>query len=80
MKGSFKTALIAAVVSAFVAAGAAVATTKTFVLGTTNTVDAASTLDRRFGAERADASTDQQHHRRVGDGARPYHPEARDRR
>jgi hypothetical protein len=34
MKGSFKTALIAALVSAFVAAGAAVATTKTFVLGT----------------------------------------------
>ena len=44
MKGTFKTALIAAVVSAFVAAGAAVATTKTFVLGTTNTVDAASTV------------------------------------
>jgi len=44
MKGSFKTALVAAVVSAFVAAGAAVATTKTFVLGTTNTVDAASTV------------------------------------
>jgi hypothetical protein len=43
MKGSFKTALIAAVVSAFVAAGAAVATTKTFVLGTSNTVDAATT-------------------------------------
>jgi len=44
MKGSFKTALVAAVVSAFVAAGAAVATTKTFVLGTSNTVDAASTV------------------------------------
>ena len=44
MKSSFKTALIAAVVSGFVAAGAAVATTKTFVLGTTNTVDAASTV------------------------------------
>jgi hypothetical protein len=44
MKGSFKTALIAALVSAFVAAGAAVATTKTFVLGTSNTVDAASTV------------------------------------
>src|SRR5262245_42083319 len=44
MKGSFKTALIAAVVSAFVAAGAAVATTKTFQLGTSNTVDAASTV------------------------------------
>jgi hypothetical protein len=44
MKNSFKTALIAAVVSAFVAAGAAVATTQTFVLGTTNTVDAASTV------------------------------------
>jgi hypothetical protein len=42
MKGSFKTALIAAVVSAFVAAGAAVATTQTFVLGKTNTVDAAT--------------------------------------
>jgi len=44
MKGSFKTALIAAIVSAFVAAGAAVATTKTFVLGTSNTVDAATTV------------------------------------
>jgi len=44
MNGSFKTALIAAVVSAFVAAGAAVATTQTFMLGTTNTVDAASTV------------------------------------
>jgi hypothetical protein len=44
MKGSFKTALIAAVVSAFVAAGAAVATTQTFTLGTTNTVDAPSTV------------------------------------
>ena len=44
MKGSFKTALIAAVVSAFVAAGAAVATTQAFTLGTTNTVDAASTV------------------------------------
>ena len=44
MKSSFKTALIAAVVSALVAAGAAVATTKTFVLGTTNTVDAATTV------------------------------------
>jgi hypothetical protein len=44
MKGSFKTALIAAVVSAFVAAGAAVATTQTFVLGKTNTVDAGSTV------------------------------------
>ena len=44
MKGSFKTALIAAVVSALVAAGASVATTQTFVLGTTNTVDAASTV------------------------------------
>src|SRR5215510_12562704 len=42
MKGSFKTALIAAVVSAFVAAGAAVATTQAFTLGTTNRVDAAS--------------------------------------
>ena len=49
MKGSFKTALIAAVVSAFVAAGAAVATTKTFVLGTTNTVDAASTVTAGSG-------------------------------
>ena len=44
MKGSFKTALIAAVVSAFVAAGAAVATTQVFTLGTTNTVNAASTV------------------------------------
>jgi hypothetical protein len=44
MKGSFKTALIAAVVSAFVAAGAAVATIQTFMLGTTNTVDAASAV------------------------------------
>jgi hypothetical protein len=44
MKGSFKTALIAAVVSAFVAAGAAVATTQAFTLGTTNTVNAASTV------------------------------------
>jgi hypothetical protein len=42
MKGSFKTALIAATVSAFVAAGAAVATTQTFVLGTTNRVNAAT--------------------------------------
>jgi hypothetical protein len=49
MKGSFKTALIAAVVSAFVAAGAAVATTKTFVLGTTNTVDAASAVTAGSG-------------------------------
>jgi hypothetical protein len=44
MRSSVKTALIAAIVSALVAAGAAVATTKTFVLGTTNTVDAASTV------------------------------------
>jgi hypothetical protein len=44
MKGSFRTALIAAVVSAVVASGAAVATTQTFTLGTTNTVDAASTV------------------------------------
>jgi len=36
----FRTALIAAVVSAFVAAGAAVATTQAFVLGTGNRVDA----------------------------------------
>jgi hypothetical protein len=49
MKGSFKTALIAGIVSAFVAAGAAVATTKTFVLGTTNTVDAASTVTAGSG-------------------------------
>jgi hypothetical protein len=42
MKGSFKTALIAAIVAAFVAAGAAVATTQTFVLGTTNRVNAAT--------------------------------------
>jgi hypothetical protein len=44
MKGSFKTALIAAVVSAFVAAGAAVATTQAFTLGTTNRVDAPSSV------------------------------------
>ena len=44
MKSSFKTALVAAAVAAVVSAGAAVATTKTFVLGTTNTVDAASTV------------------------------------
>jgi hypothetical protein len=49
MKSSFKTALMAAVVSACVAAGAAVATTKTFVLGTTNTVDAASTVTAGSG-------------------------------
>ena len=49
MRGSFETALIAAVVSAFVAAGAAVATTKTFVLGTTNTVDAVSTVTAGSG-------------------------------
>ena len=42
MKSSFKTALIAAVVSAFVAAGAAVATTQAFTLGATNRVNAAS--------------------------------------
>lgn len=42
MKGSFKTALIAAVVSAVVSAGAAVATTQTFVLGTDNRVNAPS--------------------------------------
>jgi len=42
MKGSFKTALIAAVVSAVVSAGAAVATTQTFVLGTNNRVNAPS--------------------------------------
>ena len=35
MKGSFKTALIAAVVSAVVSAGAAVATTSNFILGST---------------------------------------------
>jgi hypothetical protein len=44
MKGSFKTALIAAVVSAVVASGAAVATTQTFTLGTTNRVDASSNV------------------------------------
>jgi hypothetical protein len=42
VKGSFKTALIAAIVSAIVAAGAAVATTQTFVLGTTDRVNAAT--------------------------------------
>jgi len=44
MKGSFKTAVIAAVVSAFVAAGAAVATTQTLTLGTTNRVNAPTTV------------------------------------
>jgi hypothetical protein len=44
MKGSLKTALIAAVVSALVAAGAAMATTQTFMLGTTNTVNAKSVV------------------------------------
>jgi hypothetical protein len=44
MKSSFKTALIAAVVSAVVAAGAAVATTQTFLLGSTNRVNAASSV------------------------------------
>jgi hypothetical protein len=44
MSGTFKTALTAAVVSAFVAAGAAVATTQAFTLGTTNRVDAPSTV------------------------------------
>jgi hypothetical protein len=40
MKGSFKTALIAAVVSGVVSVSAAAATTQTFVLGTTNRVNA----------------------------------------
>jgi hypothetical protein len=44
MKSSFRTALLAAVVSAFVASGAAVATTQAFTLGATNTVDAPSTV------------------------------------
>jgi hypothetical protein len=44
MKSSFKTALIAAVVSAFVAAGAAVATTQVFTLGATNRVNAPSSV------------------------------------
>jgi hypothetical protein len=44
MKSSFKTALIAAVVSAFVAAGAAVATTQTFQLGTSNAPDAQTSV------------------------------------
>jgi hypothetical protein len=44
MKSSFKAAIIAAVVSAFVAAGAAVATTQTFTLGGTNRVNAASNV------------------------------------
>jgi hypothetical protein len=44
MNGSFKIALIAAVVSAFVGAGAAVATTQTFALGATNRVDAATSV------------------------------------
>jgi len=44
MRASFKTALVAAVVSAFVAAGAAVATTQTFMLGINNRVDAPSSV------------------------------------
>jgi hypothetical protein len=44
MKGSFKTALVAAVVSAVVSASAAVATTSNFILGSTNRVDAPSTV------------------------------------
>jgi hypothetical protein len=42
MQGSFRTALIAAVVAAVVSAGAAVATTQAFTLGTTNRVNAPS--------------------------------------
>ena len=42
MKGSFKTALIAAIVAAVVSTGAAVATTQTFILGTTDRVNAAT--------------------------------------
>jgi hypothetical protein len=42
MKSSFRTALVAAIVSAFVASGAAVATTQGFVLGATNRVNAPS--------------------------------------
>jgi len=42
VKGSFKTALIAAAVSGVVSASAAVATTQTFVLGTTDRVNAAT--------------------------------------
>src|SRR5262245_30425441 len=42
MKGSFKVALIAAAVSGVVSASAAVATTQTFVLGTTDRVNAAT--------------------------------------
>ena len=46
MKGSFKTALIAAVVSAVVSASAAVATTSNFILGSTtaNVPDAPTTV------------------------------------
>ena len=44
MRGTFKTALVAAVVSAFVAAGAAVATTQAFTLGATNRVNAPTSL------------------------------------
>jgi hypothetical protein len=44
MKGSFKTALIAAVVSGLVSAGAAVATTQAFTLGTTNRVNAPTSV------------------------------------
>jgi hypothetical protein len=44
MKGSFKTALIAAAVSGVVSASAAVATTQTFTLGQANHVNAASSV------------------------------------
>jgi hypothetical protein len=44
MASTFKTALIAAVAAAAVSAGAAVATTQAFTLGTTNRVDAPSTV------------------------------------
>src|SRR5262245_36103088 len=44
MSGTFKAALVAAVVAAVVSAGAAVATTQAFTLGTTNRVDAPSTV------------------------------------
>src|SRR6266581_1478161 len=44
MKSSFRTALIAAVVSAVVSASAAVATTQTFELGTSNAPDAQTSV------------------------------------
>jgi len=44
VKGTFKTALVAAVVASAITAGAAVATTQAFLLGTSNRVDAPTTV------------------------------------